>query len=418
MTMTDTNSFEGLISRLRSLGRKVRVAAECPNDNSSAEALKRAAGEGWIEPIVVDNADPAQAAAEAVAMAHRGESDVLMKGLISSDILLRAILNKEVGLLRRGEVLTHTAVAEMPGYHKLVAYSDAAVIPYPTQEQRISQTRYLATLCHGMGIDCPRISLIHCSEHIDERHFPHTGGYADIIERGRQGEFGPCIIDGPLDLKTSMCPESLAVKGIDSPVGGDADALVFPDIEAANVFHKTITLLASARIAAVLQGPDVPVVMPSRASMETVKFVPKREPLRCVMSGRFSLSASSGAMGRQMRPRPNFAMKLMASGVANSAAMVRSPSFSRSSSSTRMIILPCLSSATASSTEQRGMAVSFLAVMRRVFLLVKVGRRGATVNLSRAASRIPRHDAQRSLPCSIRACRLRQEGPSPSSCET
>ena len=75
MTMTDTNSFEGLISRLRSLGRKVRVAAVCPNDNSSAEALKRAAGEGWIEPIVVDNADPAQAAAEAVAMAHRGESD-------------------------------------------------------------------------------------------------------------------------------------------------------------------------------------------------------------------------------------------------------------------------------------------------------------------------------------------------------
>ena len=224
--MTDTNSFEGLISRLRSLGRKVRVAAVCPNDHSSAEALKRAAGEGWIEPIVVDNADPAQAAAEAVAMAHRGEADVLMKGLISSDVLLRAILNRETGLLRRGEVLTHTAVAEMPGYHKLVAYSDAAVIPYPTQEQRISQTRYLATLCHGMGIDCPRISLIHCSEHIDERHFPHTGGYADIIERGRQGEFGPCVIDGPLDLKTSMCPESLAVKGIDSPVGGDADALV------------------------------------------------------------------------------------------------------------------------------------------------------------------------------------------------
>lgn len=203
--MTDTNSFEGLISRLRSLGRKVRVAAVCPNDNSSAEALKRAAGEGWIEPIVVDRADPAQAAAEAVAMAHRGEADVLMKGLISSDILLRAILNKEVGLLRRGEVLTHTAVAEMPGYHKLVAYSDAAVIPYPTQEQRISQTRYLATLCHGMGIDCPRISLIHCSEHIDERHFPHTGGYADIIERGRQGEFGPCIIEpaGPQDLDVS-----------------------------------------------------------------------------------------------------------------------------------------------------------------------------------------------------------------------
>ena len=271
-TMIKTNGFDGLVGYLRSLGQKVRVAAVCPNDESSIEALRRASAEGWVTSVVVDDADPAKAASAAVEKIHNGEADVLMKGLISSDNLLRAVLNKQTGLLKPGQVLTHAAVAEMPAYHKLIAYSDAAVIPYPSQEQRICQTRYLVDLCHGMGIQCPRVSLIHCSEHVDGRHFPHTAGYADIIERGKQGEFGACIIDGPLDLKTSMCPESLAIKGIPSPLEGDADALVFPDIEAANVFHKTITLLSSARIAAVLQGPSVPVVMPSRGDDADSKF--------------------------------------------------------------------------------------------------------------------------------------------------
>ncbi len=271
-TMIKINGFDALVAYLRSLNRKVRVAAVCPNDHSSIEALRRASDEGWIEPVMVDDEDSAKAAADAVAKIHAGEADVLMKGLISSDILLRAVLNKQTGLLSPGQVLTHTAVAEMPAYHKLIAYSDAAVIPYPSHEQRICQTRYLVNLCHGMGIQTPRVSLIHCSEHVDERHFPYTAGYADIIGRGLQGEFGYCIIDGPLDLKTSMCPESLAIKGISSPLDGDADALVFPDIEAANVFHKTITLLSSARIAAVLQGPSVPVVMPSRGDDVDSKY--------------------------------------------------------------------------------------------------------------------------------------------------
>ena len=117
----------------------------------------------------------------------------------------------------------------------------------------------------------------------------------------------------------------------------------------------TAALMVVARSAA-----EMPVLMPSRASMDTVKLVPKREPLCLAMRGSCSLSAISPDMGRQMRPRPNLAMKLMASGVTNSAAMVRSPSFSLSSSSTRMIILPCRISAMASSVLHRGMSIPWL----------------------------------------------------------
>ena len=107
---------------------------------------------------------------------------------------------------------------------------------------------------------------------MDARHFPFTEGYPLIAEQARQGRFGPCIVDGPLDLKTSLSAESLHTKGIASPIEGEADALVFPDIESGNLFHKTISLFGHARIAAVLAGATAPVVLPSRSDSTASKF--------------------------------------------------------------------------------------------------------------------------------------------------
>ena len=106
---------------------------------------------------------------------------------------------------------------------------------------------------------------------MNEKYFPFTVGYQDIKEMARQGEFGRCIVDGPLDLKTSISPESLRIKGIDSPLGGESDAIVFPDIEAGNAFYKTITFFHSDT-AGMLVGPIVPVVLPSRADSKRCKF--------------------------------------------------------------------------------------------------------------------------------------------------
>lgn len=270
--MKDIKNFEQLIGNLSARGVRKRIAVVCPRDKSTRKAVEKAAEVGFVDPVFFEEADPLEAARKAIGLIREGGADILMKGLINSDLLLRAILDKEEGLLEPGRVLTHVGCASIPDYPKLLFYTDAAVIPYPTQEQRVEQVRYLAALCRAFGIGRPRISLIHCSEKVDERHFPFTAGYADIIREAEQGEFGECLVDGPLDLKTSCSHESLAVKELSSPIGGKADGLVFPDIEAANLFHKAITLFARSSVACMLQGTLVPVVMPSRADCPDAKF--------------------------------------------------------------------------------------------------------------------------------------------------
>lgn len=266
-------SFEELTAHLKKQGVSKRVAAVCPTDESSRQALAEAERQGIATPLVFQAANPADAARQAVEAVRNGKADVLMKGFVNTDVLLRAILDKEKGILRKGRVMTHIAMAQLPGYPKLLLFTDAAVIPHPTQEQRAAQLTYVAQFCHRMGIETPRISLIHCSEKVDAKNFPYTASYIELKEKAAQGAFGHCIVDGPLDLKTSCSAHSLAVKGIESAIAGKADALIFPDIEAGNLFYKTITLFCQAQTAGVLQGTDVPVVLPSRGDTAESKFL-------------------------------------------------------------------------------------------------------------------------------------------------
>lgn len=271
--MHKLKNFNELIDIVKQSGVRRRVAVVNPEDDSTVEALARAEADGFVEPIIVrDTMNPQAAAEQAVELVQQGRADVLMKGLIHSDTMLRAILRHNGGLVPKGQVLSHIACAHVPGYERFLLYTDAAVIPFPTHEQRIQQVTYITHLCHALGIEEPRIALIHCVEEVNERHFPYTVGYLNIVDMAREGYFGRCIVDGPLDVKTSCSPESMRIKGIDSPIGGRADGLVFPDIESGNVFHKSITLFGEATLACVLQGAQVPVVLPSRADNADTKY--------------------------------------------------------------------------------------------------------------------------------------------------
>lgn len=287
-------NFEHLIERLRSRGVRTTVAVVWASDPTTQGAVCRALDEGFADAIFVgcdaevrqnpdlmrhashirfvEAADCDEAAREAVRLVREGEASVLMKGMLNTDNLLRAVLNKETGILPRGRVLTHITAADIPSYHKLLFFTDAAVIPYPTDEQRAAQIAYLAEEIRAFGVETPKIALVHCSEKVDERHFPFTAGYRDLVARAEAGEFGPCIVDGPIDLKTACSAKALAKKGLTSPLGGDSDAVVFPDIEAGNVFYKAVTLFAGAETAGILKGTTVPVVLPSRGDDVISKF--------------------------------------------------------------------------------------------------------------------------------------------------
>ena len=264
--------FDELVDHLVATGVRRRVAVVCGRDESTSAAVARAHEAGFADPVFVDDDDVDIAAARAVALVREGQADVLMKGLLNTDNLVKAILNKETGILPRGQVLTHITCARLPQYDKLLFMTDVAVIPNPTSEQREQQLRYMLALCHKMGIAEPRVALINCSEKVNAKHFPVTVEYRELVEKSLKGDFGPCIVDGPLDLKTSLSSQALRKKGLTSPVEGMADGLIFPDIQAGNVFYKSITLFCQAQTAAILQGPQVPVVLTSRADSVDSKF--------------------------------------------------------------------------------------------------------------------------------------------------
>ena len=194
-----------------------------------------------------------------------------MKGTLNTDNLLRAVLNKEYGLLEKGHVMTHVTVVEIPSYDKLLVFSDAAVCPRPTDEQFKAILGYVLGVCRSLGAESPKVALIHCTEKVSEK-FPHTLSYESMKEMARNGEYGDCCVDGPMDVKTACDSDSGAIKGISSPVVGNADALIFPNIESGNVFYKTLTLFAKAETAGMLCGTTAPIVVASRADSGESKF--------------------------------------------------------------------------------------------------------------------------------------------------
>ena len=290
--MEAIKNFDNLLAHLATIGQRRRVAVAFPHDASTQGAVVKALQAGFIDALLVGDrqqmgttfepysdhvsyieaATPAEACAKAVQLAREGQADVLMKGLVNTDDLLRAVLSKTDGLLPPGHVLTHVTCAQIPGHEQLVFCTDVAVIPHPTADQRREQLKYLLGVCRTMGIEEPRVGLINCTEKVNEKHFPFTVEYKELIAEAQRGDFGPCVLDGPLDLKTCFSPEALRKKGIDSPLEGQADGIIFPDIQSGNVFYKTITCFCHAETAAMLCGPSVPVVLPSRGDSPENKF--------------------------------------------------------------------------------------------------------------------------------------------------
>ncbi len=288
-------NFKALPERLRSLGKRVTVAVASPADSHTEEVIERSIKEDFAQFILVA-VDAKQAIAQrlagdypdhvriiiatddddaarlAVKEVREARADVLMKGSLNTDNLLRAVLNKEHGILVKGSVLTHIAVAEVPGMNRLMFFSDAAVIPFPTTEQLDAVTKYLSDTWRSItGQECPRIALTHCTEKTSEK-FPITISYQEVKKYAAEGRYGNVCIDGPMDVKTACDAESGAIKGIASPVVGNADILLFPDIEAGNTFYKTLTYFAHATVTGMLAGTTAPVVVTSRADSADSKF--------------------------------------------------------------------------------------------------------------------------------------------------
>lgn len=303
--MQAIKSLVELAEHVKAQNRITRIAVACGEDQNTIGALAKAVAEGFVEAIlvgsetkikavcseeridpsifkIVDIAKDTEATLEAVRLVHDGEADVLMKGLVGTDKFLKAVLNKEKGLLPPKAVMSYVCALQIPQYHKLLFVSDTAVLPFPDLDQKISMVQYAVQMAHRFGIEVPKVALISATEKVSTA-FPATIEYALISKMAERGQLGKCEIDGPLDIFLACDPASIEIKGVPTPIGGDADVLIFPNIEAANSFYKGLMLFAGGELAGLIQGTIKPVIVMSRSESAASKYY--CIALSCLMAG-------------------------------------------------------------------------------------------------------------------------------------
>ena len=285
--------LEQMLEAVQSKPKK-RLAAAFANDAHTIEAVHDAVRRGIVEATLVgDEAvirqkcaelgiDPARfqivhepvdgkAAARAVALVRSGECQILMKGLVSTDKYMRAILNKEAGLMAPGAILSHVSVIEHARYPKLIICGDVAVLPYPELKEKIAITQYCIEVAHALGIARPKVAVIAASEQVLPK-VQATVDAAILAKMAERGQIKGAFVDGPMALDVAIDPESAATKGVAGPVAGDADCLVFPNIDAGNVFYKTSTKLCGCEVAAMVAGAQAPCILSSRGDSVLTKL--------------------------------------------------------------------------------------------------------------------------------------------------
>lgn len=274
---------------------KRRLVAAFANDSHTIGAISGAVDKGIVEETLVGDidtikkvcaaekidftkfklvqeADEMKAAEKAVELINAGEGNLLMKGLVTSDKYMRAILNKEKGLMPNSNaILSHVTVIETPNYPKLLIVSDVAIIPAPDLKQKIAITNYVIQTAHALGNMNPKVALIAATEQMS-LGMPACVDAAILSKMADRGQIKGALVDGPLALDVAVDKESCEIKKLKSPVAGDADCMVFPNIESGNVFFKTNTKLCNAELGAVVFGAKVPAVLTSRGDSEKTKL--------------------------------------------------------------------------------------------------------------------------------------------------
>ncbi len=219
---------------------------------------------------VIHEPDPVAAAREAVRLVRRGEAQMLMKGLVNTADILRAVLDKENGL-RTGRVLSHIAIMEALGYGRLLLLTDGGMNIAPDLKQKAQLIANAVDVARCLGIDCPKVALITAFEQVNP-DMPATIEAALLAKMADRGQIKHCIVDGPIALDGAVSVEAAAHKGIQSPVAGQADILLVPTIEVGNAIYKTLVYLGGGCIAGIVAGAAAPVILASRADTSQVKL--------------------------------------------------------------------------------------------------------------------------------------------------
>ena len=262
------------------------TAVAHPCDQSSLEGAIKAAEMGLIRPILigpqakiagvaqeckldiapyecVDVPHSHAAAAKAVEMVREGRAEALMKGSLHTDELMGAVVQRETGL-RTNRRISHCFVMDVPALDQALIITDAAVNIFPTLQDKVDIIQNAIDLAHALGRTSPKVAILSAMETVNPS-VPSTIEAAALCKMADRGQITGGILDGPLALDNAIDLTAAKIKKIDSPVAGQADILVVPDLEAGNMLAKSLTFMAGADAAGIVLGARVPIILTSRA---------------------------------------------------------------------------------------------------------------------------------------------------------
>lgn len=283
-------NFEQLKEMLKAMPVKRKVAVVPAQDEHTLEAISHAYRDGMVEPVligaepkireilaqigtdadkmtIIHVEDPTEAIQKAADMARDGEVDCIMKGKTETGALMKVLVNRERGI-RKNDTMSLLAFMESPNYHKVFAITDVGLLTYPSKDQKKAAIQNAVEAFHALGVEQPKVAILAAVEKVNPK-MKETVEAAEIKEEGVEG----CIIEGPISYDLAMDPASAPIKGYVSPVAGDADLLVVPDIVSGNIAAKTITVIGGGRTGGVVLGAKVPVLLVSRAASADDKYM-------------------------------------------------------------------------------------------------------------------------------------------------
>lgn len=281
----DFHVFHKFLDRCKSLP-SMPTAVAWPLSDVALSGATEAAAEGLIDPIlvgpeleikalakrlgidisrfrIVESPTEEKAAAQAVALCRSGEALTLMKGSLHTDTLMRACMQKEIGL-RGARRISHVFVMDTPAYERTLLITDAAINIYPELEDKVDIIQNCIDLAHALGIPEPKVALLSAVETVNPK-ITSTLDAAALCKMADRGQITGGILDGPLAFDTAVSAKAAKIKHLVSPVAGQADILVVPDLESGNMLAKQLEYLGGAELAGIVLGARVPIILTSRA---------------------------------------------------------------------------------------------------------------------------------------------------------
>jgi len=286
-------NFDEMVEKVKGLLSKRTVALVAAEDRHALEAVLHAEKEGIVKAILVgdegkirellkdlnatgeyeiaNEPDSSKAAYKAVELVRENKADFLMKGKIDTAGILKAVVDKERGL-GQGRLMSHVAIVEVPTYHKLLVATDGGMVMYPTLDQKKEIINNAVETLLKLGYERPKVGVLAAVEKVNPK-MPETVDGDKLKEMNINGEIKNCIVEGPISYDLAIYEEAAKIKGYESQVAGDVDVLVVPDITTGNVLGKALIYSAKGKMAGIVVGAKVPIILTSRGSSAEEKFL-------------------------------------------------------------------------------------------------------------------------------------------------